>query len=140
MALPSKNVSRFIRAADQRLGDASFLLASGQSARTTGAVYLAGYAVECALKALILSAVPTKAESQVLEGFRGGRAHDFDHLVRWYESVGGSSLPAAVQMDFILVNTWDVAWRYNPGQSDAEDAADFLRAAGRVLAWAKGRL
>jgi len=41
--------------AKQRFDDALLLLEMG---RTTAAVYLAGYSVECMLKALILSAVP----------------------------------------------------------------------------------
>jgi hypothetical protein len=41
-------------AADRRLGDASHLHASKENARVNGTIYLAGLAVECALKALVL--------------------------------------------------------------------------------------
>ena len=47
-----KEVRRFHRAAARRFEEAQFLLTRGNY--TTAAVYLAGYAVECMLKALIL--------------------------------------------------------------------------------------
>ncbi len=55
MALPrAAEARRYYRAAKQRYEDAQMLLEAG---RTTGAVYLAGYAVECILKALLLANV-----------------------------------------------------------------------------------
>ena len=52
--------------------------------RTTAAVYLAGYSVECMLKALILSAVPQAQEAALLARFRGARAHDYEWLLELY--------------------------------------------------------
>ena len=52
MGIPrDKDAKRFYRAAGQRLDDAAYLL---DGARTTACVYLAGYCVECMLKALIV--------------------------------------------------------------------------------------
>ena len=76
MALPSsEQARRFYRTAKQRFDDALLLLEMG---RTTAAVYLAGYSVECMLKALILSAIPQAQEEEVLRMFRGARAHDYE--------------------------------------------------------------
>ena len=48
MALPSASEARpYYRAAKQRFEDARFLL---EADRTTGAIYLAGYCVECMLR------------------------------------------------------------------------------------------
>jgi hypothetical protein len=45
------------------------------------AVYLAGIAAECAVKALILSHVPLRRRTQFIDdNFRGSKAHSFDHL------------------------------------------------------------
>jgi hypothetical protein len=64
VAMPSSvQARRFYRAAKQRFDDALLLLAME---RTTAAVYLAGYSVECMLKALILSAVPQAQEAALL--------------------------------------------------------------------------
>ena len=49
---------------------------------TTAAVYLAGYGVECALKALLLSIVPVREQAAIIQTFRGTRAHDFLWLRR----------------------------------------------------------
>ena len=64
--------------------------------RTTAAVYLAGYSVECMLKALILSAVPQAQEAALLARFRGARAHDYEWLLELYAEQGGARLPASV--------------------------------------------
>ena len=50
MAIPRSKESRlFYRCARQRFGEAEILLEAGHP---TGAVYLAGYSIECMLKAL----------------------------------------------------------------------------------------
>ena len=68
VAMPSSvQARRFYRAAKQRFDDALLLL---DMERTTAAVYLAGYSVECMLKALILSAVPPAQEAELLERLR----------------------------------------------------------------------
>ena len=56
MAVPrGKEARLFYRCAKQRSGEARVLQAAFMP---TGAVYLAGYSVECILKALIFSVVP----------------------------------------------------------------------------------
>jgi HEPN domain-containing protein len=60
----SAYVRRFYRAAKRRFDDALLLL---EMERTTTAIYLVGYSVECMLKALILSAVPQIQEGGTLQ-------------------------------------------------------------------------
>jgi HEPN domain-containing protein len=53
MGLPNSKAARqFWRSSKQRFDDAELLLKAGH---TTGAVYLAGYGVECMLKALLVN-------------------------------------------------------------------------------------
>lgn len=67
------------RAATQRLGAATFLLEN--STYFLDAVYLAGYAAECSLKALILTRTPTRKRAAVFEEISlGAKAHNFDFL------------------------------------------------------------
>jgi HEPN domain-containing protein len=62
MGLPhSRGARLFYRAALHRYDDAALLLEAG---RTTGAVYLAGYTVECMLKALVLAGVPASFRAE----------------------------------------------------------------------------
>lgn len=57
MGVPkSKHARLFYRCALHRRDEAKILRKADP--RTTGAVYLAGYSVECILKALILAAAP----------------------------------------------------------------------------------
>jgi HEPN domain-containing protein len=137
MALPHDPEARlFYRCAIQRYEDARFLLEAG---RTTGAIYLAGYSVECMLKALILAIVPAGGRDSMLASFRGTKAHDYDWLKALYFQNKGPSFPSAVSKSFSLVDTWTTDLRYRPGTARQGDAEAFLRAAGEIIDWADGR-
>ena len=91
MALPQVVEARlFYRAAKLRLEDAKYLLDGG---RTNGAVYLAGYAVECMLKALLLDRAPPKRRMELKNEMRGGRAHDFGWLKEQYRQSAALDRP-----------------------------------------------
>ena len=139
MALPVFAEARlFYQAAKQRFQDSQFLLEAG---RNTAAVYLAGYSVECILKALILSLVAAEQDRKtMLASFRGAKAHDFEWLKRQYLDLGGPPFPADVARRFARVNTWTTDMRYQPGTARRREAEAFLRAAEAILEWADGRL
>src|SRR5262249_37936875 len=63
----------YYRAAWHRFDDANLLLEAG---RTTGAVYLAGYTVECMLKALVLASAAPRLRAALRKEFHGQRAHN----------------------------------------------------------------
>ena len=103
VAMPSSvQARRFYRAVKQRFDDALLLL---EMERTTAAVYLAGYSVECMLKALILSAVPQAQEAALLARFRGARAHAYEWLLELSAEQGGARLPASVVPHFARVTS-----------------------------------
>ena len=108
--------------------------------RTTAAVYLAGYSVECILKALILAVVPRAQEADILGMFRGARAHNYDWLLRLYAERGSARLPPDLAPHFARVNTWSTDMRYSPGAIGLRDAKAFLDSSVRMLTWADGRL
>lgn len=138
MALPSVlEARRFYQSAIQRFEDARFLL---EAERTTGAMYLAGYSVECMLKALILSTIPRGGRAGVLASFRGAAAHDFNWLKAKYLKCGGPPFPSDVSKSFSLVETWTTDLRYNAGTIRRAEAESFLRAAEAIMTWADGRL
>lgn len=138
MGMPrSVNARRFYRAAMQRLDDSRFLLVP---ARTTAAVYLAGYSVECILKALVLSVVPDAQENDILAMFRSARAHDYGWLRRLYLENGGSGVPPDVIHDFVRVTTWATDMRYSPGTIKAREAKAFVDSATKIIQWADRRL
>lgn len=111
-----------------------------QAGRTTGAIYLAGYGVECLLKALVLSVIPAGDRQERVANFRGARAHNFDWLKARYFEQGGAQFPSEISKAFVLVNTWDTEWRYRSGTAPYRDAEDFLQAAEQIIMWADERL
>jgi HEPN domain-containing protein len=138
MPLPRASEARdFYQSAKQRLADAEFLFSGG---RNTGAVYIAGYGIECMLKALILSMLGAKGRAEMLDSFRGSKAHEFEWLKWQYRECKGPLPPAEVEKQFIRVNSWTTALRYKPGAIRSDDARDFLDAAKRIQDWGEGRL
>ena len=73
-----------------RMDDARFLLDKGE--RTNAAVYLAGYGVECVLKALLIDSLPSKKQGEIINEFRKqGHGHNFDWLKHEYQKAGGAA-------------------------------------------------
>jgi hypothetical protein len=138
VGLPRSPLARsFYRAAQERFDDAELLL---DLRRTTGAVYLAGYGVECMLKALILDATPEARQETVLDQFRGARAHSYDWLLVFYARLGGAQMPLTIAGSFTRVNSWSTEMRYMPATIPIQQARAFRDAALDVMNWADGRL
>jgi hypothetical protein len=139
MAVPSSVEARlYYRCAFQRFEDAQILFVRGD--RTTGAVYLAGYALECILKALVLSALTPAGREGMLQSSRGARAHDYEWLRTQYFQNGGARFPREVNEAFTLVNDWSTDLRYLPRTLKPDEAHGFLIASAHILRWADGRL
>lgn len=119
----------------QRFEDAEVLRDHG---RTTGAIYLGGYAVECMLKALLLANVPASRHASLMQSFRGRMGHDLDELKKELAR-RNVHLPLQVTRDFIRVRTWSTRWRYHPGKIKLREAEAFLSAVVTIIQWAKGR-
>src|SRR5208283_33648 len=109
-----------------------------EAERTTGAIYLAGYSVECMLKALILALLPKGKRVGMLADFRGSKAHDYDWLRARYFETGGQQFPKKISKAFSFVNTWAVEIRYMAGTAKYGDAKAFLDAVEEIMTWADG--
>jgi len=127
--------------AEMRLEDAIVLLEAG---RWSAAYYLAGYAVECALKAIIASSVQAgdlpdrRLATKVW-------SHDLPTLLRLAAEVSTTGLRVPGENDpwhrtWILVAEWDPERRY-ANSADERDVANFLQAINDpvqgVLPWLK---
>jgi len=138
MSVPRSPDARiFYRAAYVKREEAAVLLDTGY---TTGAVYLAGYGIECMLKALILASVPVARVSEIMGSFRGSRAHDFEWLRFVYFENGGQRFPSNITRRFTLVNDWSTDLRYLPRFIRDVEAVAFLGAADDIVRWADGRI
>ena len=107
---------------------------------TIGAVYLAGYAIECILKALILSLLSEGRQGEILRSFRGSRAHDYEWLREQYLNNGGARFPSKVTRGFVLVGGWSTELRYIPKTLKPQEIDSFLKATEEIMIWADGRL
>jgi HEPN domain-containing protein len=139
------HVRQFYRAGLQRFEEAQFLFT--RSPYTTATVYLAGYAVECMLKALLLFQEPVARHASTLDLFRGARAHDFDWLKEQLcqrlprsRPKGKASLSPDIAEQLAKVNWWSTDLRYHTGALPRQDTEAFLGAAEKILVWVKGRL
>ncbi len=122
-----------------RLSEASALLDAGLP---DGAYYLAGYAVECALKACIAKETQ-RYEFPEKKRVNASHTHDLKELVRVAELQ--NALRTATQSDPLLLKYWDIveAWseqsRY--GTHSLESAGALIGALGDkdhgVIKWIK---
>lgn len=128
--------------AKDRIADAKALLAAK---RWAGAYYLAGYAVECALKACVIVHLNTTDEFPERKFSEQCWTHDLDRLMTL------AGLKAALDADGVLapelLHNWDIVkeWtessRYS--RTTREDAEDLYNGIADkkqgVLTWIKGR-
>jgi HEPN domain-containing protein len=138
MSLPANQYARpFYRAAKQRLDEAVFLL---ESRRTTAAVYLAGYGIECMLKALLLSTVSASKSAELVLDFRGQKAHSYDWLREQVVELTGRQCPREVMRHFRQVNLWSTNLRYETNQIKYADANTFLSSVIQIVHWIDERI
>ena len=138
MSIPGSTDARlFYRCARQRFDESKVLRKADQ---TTGAVYLAGYGIECMLKALILNLLPEMKQGEAILEFRGSQAHDYHWLRKKYIQKGGSQISNELKHGFTLVFAWSTEMRYVPGTMKDTEADAFLKIAEDFFQWADGRL
>jgi HEPN domain-containing protein len=125
-----------MRAAEQRLKEAHILL---ENDCTTAAVYLGGYAVECALKALLLSNESSARNRETIKFFRGTRGHSFSWL-RHELLLRKVPFSRPVERWLAALSWWSTDLRYDPRQIEKRNSAEFLRITEEVVHWVQGRL
>ncbi len=124
----SDKLSDYAEAGRMRLRDAQELLQPptflpddkmALTRHLRGAVYLAGYAVECALRAYIIVAAKTETFSEAIRmrcaageklDFGGGRSHNLRLLLL------ASGLMPTVELDPILLKAWQYCQKWGPDQ------------------------
>ena len=129
MSLSSNPEARaYHLAANHRYEDAVILL---DNRRTNGSIYLAGFAVECALKALIMANSTPKERSKLLEKLKKEHGHNLDAL-RKELARRGMHMPEEVIDAYRRLNTWHSNARYDPLLQSTRDAQDMLNSATLV--------
>jgi HEPN domain-containing protein len=134
------NRNDFQRLAELRLKEARALLAAEFP---DGAYYLAGYAVECALKACI--ARRTHEHDFPEKESKDFYIHDLERLLGFAKLVGdlGQAMQSnpVLKANWIIVKSWSETSRYE--RKTVADAAGLLKAIedqrGGLLSWVRQR-
>jgi HEPN domain-containing protein len=137
MADREKQIRLFERASKQRLTAAGILLDNGIYLE---AVYLAGYAVECALKALLLRWTPRRQHAATLKKLTqvGAKGHDFEYLKRLLKEQRRAQdrkdpeILGALVTHLQVVASWSTELRYQVGALDPEESEQFFEAAKAI--------
>lgn len=134
-------VSEQAKAARHRLDDAKVLLAAG---RWRGAMYLAGYSVECLLKTKLMRQLGCRNLQQLDDGLTRRGAieasatvftHQLELLLRLLNADERLRQHREHWRNFTIVNGWVPAWRYAADPANPKDAPVFLEAVVTLSAW-----
>jgi hypothetical protein len=135
----------FMRAAFARLAISVYLLVPPEPKQMPlgakfylEAIYLGGYAVECALKAMILEKT---AKPKRLEKYKtissGAIYHNFDQLEQVLRIQRVKILDTVRSSIRILTPQWSTDLRYAGAIVPRSEAVDFLKHARTVVEWAE---
>lgn len=128
----------FQRAAGQRLTTAQFLL---DNRYNLDALYLAGYTVECSLKALILELTPAAERAKTLKKISSGKKmHEPEVLGMLLKNLGRPIPLVLVRRIRSSRSGWTTALRYESGRWDTGETRSFLRSAKAVYDWVERQL
>lgn len=134
-------VSEQAKAGKHRFDDARALL---NDSRFRGAMYLAGYAIECLLKTKLMRLFDCRHFRELEEelqrrGMLSTQATIFTHQLKTLLRLSGGldrlQQNEPLWRSFNMVNRWVPAWRYAADLSNHEDAKDFLEAVEKVSHW-----
>jgi hypothetical protein len=137
---PDEWIKRFLAAAGQRFTTCEFL---HDKRRLVDQMYLTGYVVECALRALILHNTPeTERQSAFEDLSHGAASHDSEHLRAIYQRSSGKHFPpeGTKILKRLVKCQWQTALRNQVGKGNRQEAAAFLAEAKCFLEWVTRRM
>jgi HEPN domain-containing protein len=98
------------------------------------AMYLAGYAIECTLKALILEATPDASRAMTLKVItQGATMHRLEILLGKLRDLG-KPIPLELARR-LRKSTWSTTLRYRSGRTPTGHTRAFLKTAKAVYDW-----
>jgi len=139
--------------ADRRFDDAEALRKTGENARANGAMYLAGFVVECLLKARLLKEHPWLQRSLDPGSLSAKdkqlyllcyKMHDLEQLLEHLPDLKRKVLEASkfcpsgsnpFQSLMAIVEDWTIFARYSPRTATIDEAARFLKQVKEVKKW-----
>ena len=133
----SKTARKFYRAAKARLDDARLLSELG---RSTATVYLAGYAVECILKSLLLHSILESRHDELNQFFHGSLGHDLEALRKRLSGISGVNISRERMQDFRVLYAWTTSLRYETQDFTPKEVRTFMNPTNKIFHWATGSM
>jgi hypothetical protein len=110
---------------------------------------MAGYGVECLLKARLMKKYRCRTLQELEEVLRSRKLLPekltiFTHQLSLLLGLTGATellrRDRHMWPQFVLVNTWLPAWRYNPDLGNRADAEDYLSAVATIVRWVENNI
>ena len=134
--MPPTTSRDFQKAAAQRFTTAEFLL---DKKLNLDAQYIAGYTVECSLKALILDRTPESEKQDTLKKITSGAImHRPERLLGLLRDCG-EALPLEIAKRMRRFD-WTTDLRYETGRRDTGETIALLNTAKAIYDWVEGLL
>ena len=127
---------QFLRAAEQRFTTAEFLL---ESNRPLDSLYLGGYAVECALKGLIIDSTPETDWLTTFEKISSGAKMHYHEALAPFLKERGKPIPPEITKSLRRFR-WTTGLRYETGRPPRGEVRGYLKVAVRVITWVRGEM
>ena len=133
--------------ARQRLGDARCLLNSGDKQRLNGAVYIAGFVIECLLKAMLVDRHPNLARPvdraalspSDLEAHKLLYDHRLDDMVEFLPEIASKAIAELGENRWKKLQEtlaeWTIYVRYSPRKANPTEAMRFVNTVEELSKW-----
>jgi HEPN domain-containing protein len=134
-------VSEQAKAGRHRMDDARALL---NATRWRGAMYIAGYSLECVLKTKLMHKFNCRHLRELEDELQAKGilpaastvfTHQLELLLRLTNAIDRLRQNKEQWQRFNMVNRWVPAWRYAADLSNSEDAKDFVEAVEKLSHW-----
>lgn len=137
--------------AEKRFGDAKCLRDSGQNNRASGAIYMAGFVMECLLKGRLMRKYPWLPKARNPDGFSTEerriwslcyRSHDLNEILECLPEVynqldkveHGEHHRLKQELKSICAR-WTIQARYSPLSASIAEAGDFVSRVKEIKQW-----
>jgi len=142
--------NQFREVSERRLGDAECLVKSGDAHRANGAIYMAGFVIECLLKALLLErrrnlqvpVDPATLSSSDKDVFELLYSHKLEDMMGFLPEVESKLSALPIQSGLspwakfcAICEEWTVYARYSPKMATLDRARDYVDTIKEVKKW-----
>ncbi len=140
-----QGITEQYKASIRRMADARILR---MQSHWQGAMYLAGYAVECRLKARLMEIYHSRnlkeLQERLAERFNDERlevaSHNIERLMSYTGAIARLTKNKETLIAYRICLKWKPAWRYEPTNGDQRNCEEFFEAVRHLLGYLDANL